>query len=121
MSSTREPEYDMPHPPPTSAPPPPPPPPLPPPRSNEVFSAESMINDILNVLAEDDEGCGLLGQPSLIDKTHSSMSSLTISSHSDSNDNLGVWDDLTYEEVSERGYTCISILRRVSTFKYMCA
>ena len=92
-------EYDVPRlpnstlPPP---PPPPPPPPLPPPR-NPVFNAEDMIIDILNVLEEEPQAPAPI---SLMATNASSYSSLTISSNS-SADNLGVWDDINYEEEEE--------------------
>jgi hypothetical protein len=41
----------------------------------------------------------------LLNQTNSSMSSLTISSHSDSNDNLGVWDDIKFDDEEDDDIT----------------
>ena len=106
-------EYDVPRlpnstlPPP---PPPPPPPPLPPPR-NPVFNAEDIITDILNVLEEEPQAPAPI---SLMATNASSYSSLTISSNS-SADNLGVWDDINYEEEEEEEVGVINIENPVPT------
>ena len=106
-------EYDVPRlpnstlPPP---PPPPPPPPLPPPR-NPVFNAEDIISDILNVLEEEPQAPAPI---SLMATNASSYSSLTISSNS-SADNLGVWDDINYEDEEEEEVGVINIENPVPT------
>ena len=92
-------EYDVPRPPNSTLPAPPP---LPPPRTSSssglVFNPDEMINDILDVLEEEPSppNAGALTS-GLMNTNASSYSSLTISSNS-SADNLGVWDDLNYDD-----------------------
>ena len=81
--------------------PPAPPPPLPPPRGG--INTNEVVERLLDGLSEGPEvEMATLEHPNLL-KTNSSMSSLSASSQSGSNDNLGLWEDFNYEDDDSNG------------------